>query len=491
MNISDVASWAAPAGRLWAVRPTAAAAAAIAQSVADDGPPSFLQSDHLDAYRRTVAEGREHRAWTGVASTVSGAFDPEAWVAALADVLAVHEIHRCWFDLAVDETGSPLPPIRRRLALSADELIPLLEVVPVEDDPDRDIHERLDAVLQTTCTPDSWPGFGLALIEGDGETGFMWACDHAFTDAASQMMLAPDLGGRYVARRDGLEHEVPARASFWDSVLPERERAAAADPHGPEISRWREILTARGGVLPTFPLPLGLAPGETAPVTIWQTELAVGPDLQALEAAVKAAGARLPSAVVAACAAAEYRLLGCDNYLGVTVLGTRDQGGDFSTTQGWLCNFAPLFVDLAGINTVNDLLPRAEHAFAEARVLSQVPVHAALFHLIGEGVLDPASLGSPQLMSYLDVRWLPGGQTAGGAREAHDRGMHFTAEGRTRNASSWFNRSAERLWVGIQVPNTPEAMASVQTYYGVVREVMQGLARGENVTLAAPAGVTA
>ena len=120
-----------------------------------------------------------------------------------------------------------------------------------------------------------------------------------------------------------------------------------------------------------------------------------------------------------------------------------------------------------------------------------MPVHVALGALVADGTLDPATLGSPQLMSYLDLRWLPAaGATAGAAAAAaHRSGFHFTGTGRTRNASMWFNREHDRLYVFAQVPSTAEARASIGRYLDAVAAVLDDVLAGRGAD--DPLGVTA
>jgi hypothetical protein len=100
--------------------------------------------------------------------------------------------------------------------------------------------------------------------------------------------------------------------------------------------------------------------------------------------------------------------------------------------------------------------------------VAAVPVHAALGVMLAGGVLDPASLGSPQLISYLDLRRFPGA-----GRPAYDRGLHFTGEGRTANASLWVNRDHERLYLVMQTPDTPAAQAAADRYIAELSATFQ------------------
>ena len=180
-----------------------------------------------------------------------------------------------------------------------------------------------------------------------------------------------------------------------------------------------------------------------------------------------------PAAVFAALAATDHLLAGRATYAGVTVLGARDTG-PYLRSHGWFCTFAPVLFEVAPHADDLDALLVAAHAgFESGRRASRMPAHVALAEMLRTGVLGPDGVGSPQLVSYLDVRRFPGA-----GRTAHERGVHFTGEGRTANASMWVNRDAERLYIGLQHPDTPEAHAAVTRYCSVLERVAGALADG-------------
>jgi hypothetical protein len=268
---------------------------------------------------------------------------------------------------------------------------------------------------------------------------------------------------------------VPTTAgSFLEHARAEHALAAATPADAPEIQAWSAAVTAHGGRLPQFALDLGLPPGETAPVKIRSATLLDAAGLTRLEELAAAHGARFTGAVFAGIGLTDTRLTGADHWFGVTVVGTRGPG--FETAQGWLCNFAPVTFPVAdgGPASFAAVLPVADAAFRQARKVAEVPVHAALGVMLAGGVLDPASLGSPQLISYLDLRRFPGV-----GRPAYDNGLHFTGEGRTANASLWVNRDHERLYVVTQTPDTPAAQAAVDRYLAELKATFAAAVAGD------------
>jgi len=456
MRIERLEEWAPAPGRIVVFRPTAAARAASAAAPVSPGEPSFLQSDHLNAYRGTVAAGGVHRGWTGSATHLSGPLDVDAMARALARFVVRHEGLRTWFDL-----GGAAPV---RHLVDADDVA--FEAVDL-DGPDEwsGWEEFFVGLADQDCRPDSWPPFVLAAIVRDDGASLFWACDHAFTDGASQLMVPVELATAYAAEAGLPSLDLPEVGSFVRYAAEERALAASFGPDSPELQEWIQIMARHEGRLPRFPLDLGLAPGETAPVALRDFDALVGEELEVFERRCKEAGGRFTSGLFAALALAERRLTGAERYFGVTVLGTRS--GDYAMSHGWFCNFAP--VEFAVPDGDFDAAVRAaDEAYAVTRRLAGMPVHVAIGALLMSGMTTLEQLGSPQLVSYLDLRKFPGT-----GLEAHDRGIHFTGVGRTGNASMWINREEGRLQVGAQTPDTPKAQGAVDTFFGLLAETFR------------------
>jgi hypothetical protein len=466
MILGAMGTWTARPGQVLHLRPTTEALAAAASAPVDPGPPSFLQGDHLRAYAARRASGGRHRAWTGTATHLDGAFDGAALARALTRLVRRHEGLRTWFDVdACADGGAPVRHLVPADAVGFD-VVDVPAFSPVPGLPwDEWVTTHLKATFDAACRPDSWAPFALGAIVRDDGFSLFWGCDHAFTDGASQLMVLSEIEELYaeelVRGSSPAPEPVPATAgSFLDHARAEHALAAATRPDAPEIQAWVDTVTAHDGRLPRFALDLGLEPGETAPVKIRSATLLDADGLARMDELAAAHGARFTGAVFAGIALTDARLTGATDWFGVTVVGSRGPG--FETSQGWLCNFAPVAFPVSdgGVPaSFTDVLPAANAAFRQARKVAAVPVHAALGVMLADGVLDPASLGSPQLISYLDLRRFPGV-----GRPAYDRGLHFTGEGRTANASLWVNRDHERLYLVMQTPDTPAAQAAADRY---------------------------
>ncbi|MER7556614.1 condensation domain-containing protein [Nocardioides sp. NPDC126508] len=462
MRIGPLAELAPAPGRVVVLRPTAECQAAADAAPVSPGAPSFLQADHLNAYRAKVAAGGVHRAWTGTAGEFSGAFSAAAYAGALTSFVGRHEGLRTWFDLS----GSA--PVRHLVPAEAIAF----EAVEVEAPADWSggWEELLVSLWDEQCRPDSWAPFLLgAIVREDGFTYF-WGCDHAFTDGASQLMIPAELGAAYAAALGaalGAEVEpLPAADSFVTYAAAEQQLAASCDAETPAVREWADIVSRHGGRLPRFPVSLGLDAGETAPVRVRRWTALEGEAVDALESLCRSAGGRFTSGVFALLAHAEQRLTGSSDYLGITVLGTRTQ--QTAMSHGWFCNFAPVSMQLG--ETFAETVLAAEKAFGTARELARTPVHVPLGAMVAGGVLAPTELASPQMVSYLDVRKFPGAGT-----EPFDTGLHFTGEGRTANASLWVNRFADRFELATQSPDTEQGGRAVVTYVEALRDVLADL----------------
>lgn len=478
MILTDLAEWTTAPGRVLRWRPTEIARTAAGTAPIDPGQASILQTDHLNAYRSLVRDGGTHRAWTGVATTVDEPLDRGALSRALTRLVRTHGGFRTFFDLSGDQ------PVRH--------LVPTESVAfeCVEDPPldpaawDQAFHEHIVAWFDAECRPDSWPGFVLGVVEHDDAFDLFWGCDHAFTDGASQLLLCAEIAELYAAElaEPGGPETVPGglpdpgeTGDFRTYTTLERASAAEYTPDSPAIAEWVRIIADNGRRLPRFPLPLGLAEGERAPAVIRSTTLLDGGEVEAFERSCKRWEAGTTAGVFAAVAETDRALAEHDHYFGVTVLGTRHHG-PFARSQGWFCAFAPVEFEVSDVADFGVLARRARDSLARAKKLADAPVDLVLETLVRTGVCPPEALGSPQLLSYLDLRRFPGA-----GRPAYERGVHFTGLGRTANASLWINRERERLTLVAQVPDTPVAAVSVSRYHDHLREVFRAVVSSETV----------
>lgn len=426
---------------------------------------SFLQHDHIVAAAAKQAVVRElslperNTATTGVATWVPEPLDRSAMARAVTDFVRRHDELRCYFELTDGVVHRFLVPP------AAVEFVTEDLGVGVEG---TDLAEIIVERIESTTGYDRMPGFTVGAADGGDGFTLYFGADHAHSDGYSQMLAVDEIVRLYRARRDGTTAELPPAVSFLDFVAAEQAQEAAAAPDDSRINEWRKLFTATGGVVPRFPLDLGLLDDE--PVmgtrvhrTILTAEAAADCDRRA-----DSLGVAFTAVVYASLAATEYELSGRTSYFTATVLATRT--AEQAATQGWLCNFAPIAFTHDPDGPIDELVHTAAAAVRRARELSSLPVHAALAVLAAEGRYQP-EVGGPQMVSTIDFRRMPHrDDPAMRAAEA------FAGLGLTRNATMWINRYESGVDLVAQIPDTAQARESTQRYFDLFVARMRSFA---------------
>ncbi len=376
----------------------------------------------------------------------------------MATFLARHEGLRTWFSV---RDGSVL----RHRAPDDAALEPVAAGPASSTD---DVREAVRDRLSRDATPLSWPPVAIGAIRRPGSFSLYYGADHAFSDGASQVSVIAELADLYRAEITGTpaldltEHE----GSFLDHVRLEEEVSPSYDLHSPELADWIDVVSRHDGGLPSFPLDLGLAPGDTAPMEPVERDLLTAAEADVFEQVCRDAGGSFTSGLFAACAVVEHELAGTGRYDGIAVLSTRHRG-PFALSQGWFCAFSPVTFPVGEGDDFADVVRSATAAYARAKDAASVPIGRVLELLATGGVGGAGLARSPQLFSYLDFRRFPGSGTP-----ADERAVLFTGEGRTANASMWFNRDHRHLYVGAQIPSTPTARRTVHRYHDRLIELL-------------------
>ncbi|MDQ1202099.1 condensation domain-containing protein [Rhodococcus sp. SORGH_AS_0303] len=467
MIITAMRNWKPAPGELLEWHPVDDARPLVESAPVDPTPPSFLQENHVRGVRAVADRGGTHTAYLGSATEVAGDLDVAALTLAFEQFLLRHEGLQTWFETdggAVVRRRVP-PAAARLRAVSAGEC----------SAPDQFLDYVRDR-LSRDATPLSWPAVAFGAVARPGGFTLYYGADHAFSDGASQVLVLAELIDLYrAAQSNRAPTDISAwTGSFLEHVAIENEKAEAVDADSPELAEWIDVVRAHGGAMPSFPLDLGLAPGETAPVEPIEMDLLGADDTADFDAACREAGGKFVTGLFAAVAITDHELAGRDDYAGITVLGTRHLG-DFALSQGWFCNFAPVTFPVAGAGDFRTLVGRASEAYARTKATAAAPIGKVLQLLFESGVGGAGLASSPHLLSYIDFRWFPGHGS-----EADDDAILFTGEGRTANASMWFNRDDRHFYLGSQTPATPEAQRQVARYHQHLREVLQTVARDGN-----------
>ncbi|AZG44841.1 condensation domain-containing protein [Gordonia insulae] len=429
---------------------------------------TFLQSDHLVAAAAKQGRGETH---TGTASAVTvfdGPLDRPAMAAALTAFTRRHEELRAVYGL--DDTG----PVRRVAPAEVTEYVTVEHGAHLADDDD--VIGHIVDRIETEAIFDRMPGVIYGAVDAGDRFTFYIGTDHAHTDGFSQFLGLHEIARLYRGFRDG---DVPRPAdagTFGDYIAAEKAIVATADPLDPRIAQWREILSANDGRVPRFPFDIGLADGEPALARPIQRTLLSGNQLDACDAH---GGARqsFVGVIYAALAAAQHELLGSERYFTATVLATRPDG--HASTQGWLCNFAPVEFPVAAGTPFSSVVSAAGDAVARARDLATLPVHVALAVLAADGSYIPDE-GSPQMVSYIDFRKIPGSDDP-----VLQRVTCFPAIGLTRNANMWFTRYTDKLTMLAHIPDNPTARSTFDAYADAVQRWLTAYAEGADPSIGA------
>lgn len=428
---------------------------------------SFLQVDHIVAAAANSAaaqaDSQVHRntAVTGVVTWVPERLNRSAMAEAITDFVRRHEELRCFYEMS--DGG----PVRYLVPPAA------VEFLTANVGESRLGHALVDYIverIETTTGYDRMPGFTFGAADSSDGFALYFGADHSHSDGYSQMLAIDEIVRLYRHRAGGPDPALPPAGSFLDFVAAEQARAAIVAPDDPRIDVWRKLFASTDGVVPRFPLDLGIVDAEPVVGTRVHREVLTAQEAAACDRRADSFGVSFTAVVYANLAATEYELTGRTSYFTATVLATRTPAQ--ARTQGWLCNFAPIAFTHDPDGPIDELVHTAAAAVRQARDLSTLPVHAALAILAAEGRYHPEA-GAPQMVSTIDFRKMPNrDDPAMRAAEA------FAGLGPTRNANMWINRYESGVDLAAQIPNTPQARAATTEYFDVFAERMRQFAAG-------------
>lgn len=426
---------------------------------------SFLQHDHIVAAAAKQIRAQEysipHRntAITGVVTWVPEPLDRSAMAQAITDFARRHDELRCCFEL--------VDGVAQRFLVPADAIEFVTDVVGVSV-AGTDLTEHIVGHIESTTGYDRMPGFVVGAADGGAGFTLYFGADHAHSDGYSQMLGVDELVRLYRGRRDGIPVDLPPAASFLDFVAAEHAQAAAVAPDDARITEWRKLFAATGGVVPKFPLDLGLLDDEPVMGTRIHRPVLTADQAAECDRHADSLGVAFTAVVYASLAATEYDLAGRTSYFTATVLATRTS--EHAATQGWLCNFAPVAFTHDPDGPIDERVHSAAAAVRRARELSSMPVHAALAILAADGLYQP-EVGGPQMVSTIDFRRMPNRDDPA-TRDAEA----FAGLGPTRNATIWVNRYESGVELVAQIPDTAQARESARRYFDLFVTYMRDFA---------------
>lgn len=417
---------------------------------------SFIQADHL---RSALDEQACTRRLVFTTFTVYDRFDADAAATAFNEFVRAHESFHTRFDMSGDTrpAGRTLRPDQISLTVSATS----------DEQPGATVKDHLMASVPAL---DEWAAFAFAAtgVEHAGEDvesprfDIVIAVDHMFTDGVSQAVSFFEILSRYSAAREGVPYTGFPVRPYSEFCAEQRASTSALTPEDPTVRQWHEVVRRAGG-MPRFPLPLGLAPGQSAPGRIMVHPSFVDVETAtAFAAAAKSAGANTGSALLAVLGQVHCELTGEELFTMLIPRADRSAVGD-AMAVGWYVTLVPVQFDARGSFT--EVVAAAHAAMGAARRLERVPVFP-IIDLLADDPSFPVEHGfAAPMLSYVDVSRVPGAELA----RRHDFSVYASATP-SQEVFMWINRDETGLDFNATYPDTAEAVEAVRTVFGSLHE---------------------
>ncbi|MBC9731658.1 condensation domain-containing protein [Nocardioides marmotae] len=401
-------------------------------------PLSVNQRHHLAA-----AAGGEPSVWLAGAFEVDGPVDAEALGGAVADLLARHDTLQT---AAAVVDGAP---VGRRVdpARVGWRCREVAHPATVEE-----TRALVQAVLDAGCAPLTYPAFTPVAVSRPGRSTIVLGLDHLHADACSVAVVVDELHERYVARRDG-RPPAPARPAARFTEVAAHGTPPVPDDD-PRLAAWLAFLERRGNRLPTFPLPLGLPPGERLPQATRVGPLLDREDTAVLRAAAVGRGVSPFALALAAFAGAVGDLGGPAELPLLLPVSTRRTEAE-RHALGWFTATVPLEVR-AGDDPV-----AVGRDLRAAVGLAAVPLEQVLAALPAPLVRERADVF---MVSWLDYTRLPGAAEAR-VRNAH----HVSAPTLADDVQLWLSATPDGVALRARYPDVPLAHSTVAELTGAWR----------------------
>lgn len=462
MRITDIQRCEVRPGRLveWTLSP---ATVAVATGLPEDSrPPAYIQESHIRTARCVREDGLFVPTWLGIAFDLPGPVDLDVLQEALRAWTARHETLRSGFRWAGEEL--------RRFTLGAADVS--LRREEAGDFPDADeLVRHLQYRFDTVADALRWPNLiYTAVVRDDGASVYM-AFDHSNVDAYSLHRIPAELHELYAAGLAGTEPDcrTPA-ASYVDFCEIERADADGIDGRHAIVGRWRDFIRRCDGVLPGFPVDLGLEPGGPLPRQQMLSEpLADADEAAAFEAYCRPYGGSLVG-LLAATALIAHELSGQSVYRTVVPFHTRVRSR-WSDSVGWYVGGAPIEVPVGRTPCFPDALRAVRAELQANRPLSRMPL-ARVLSLLGAD-FRPTSPDLYSIVSYLDARVIPGAE-----RWAEQRAHGLLRVSYGDQVCVWVNRLHEGLWLASRYPDTDVAAKNLRLYVERLRDHIASVTHG-------------
>lgn len=438
---------------LWTPAPGTVVSWDVEPGVAPGRPVdlSLNQRNHLAA-----AVAGEPSVWMAAGFDVEGPVDAAALERAYQEVVARHSALQVGADVVAGAVhGRHHDAAGLRWTRGAD--VTTSTVAETRDH----VRRRLDAA----CWPLSYPAFWPAAISRPDRSTVVLGLDHLHVDAYSLAVLVDELHTVYAGLAgEGRVPDLPETSCFVAGLADPPSRVPADDVR---LRSWHDFLVRQDHRLPTFPLSLGVEPGERA---AQRTEVSVLGDATAADRLGEHArlhGGSTATAALAALATAVADLGGPTVLPLLMPVHLRSTPAE-RRTVGWLTTTVP--VELVTHLDPCATLAHAAQAVDAARAMAAVPLDQVLGSASRPLVRERTDVF---MASYLDYRRLPGHQ-APLRRRAH----HVSAPTLADDLQVWVSRTPEGLGVRVRTPATLTAAQVVASLLERWRERVASMGSG-------------
>ncbi|WP_439032650.1 condensation domain-containing protein [Gordonia terrae] len=421
-------------------------------------PPSHQQEEYLRVAWRNESAGFRFARLCLMAFDVAAPLDVSAMTTAVNEFVRRHDSFRSWFSMEDDGT------VHRHLVPPE-----VVEIVPVPHG-DRDATQLRSHVQEETPGPFSWDCFTFGAIEWDGGFTLYAAADHLNTDGISQAITCVDLLTLYMNAAFGAGAELPPIGSYLDYCERERAVSRALTRHSPGVERWIDLVRANGGRLPSFPLPLGTGDQTYTRSAIVNATLFDETSAAAFEKVCRDVGATMVAGIMATAGLVFAEFTGQTEYFGMTPKSTRSGAAEMKSV-GWFTSLIPVPLTIGESTTFRALAPEAARSYDAGKELTDISFHRVLELVEPSDGVAVRSGWSVPMVSYIDVRKLPGVEIF----EAGN-GCLFGNRGSSEEVYMWVNRFSGSTSITLLYPNTEIARESVERYVARFVEVMATVA---------------
>lgn len=461
VNFGLINEWEPTPGRLTSWVASLASVTEAGRAPTHPTPPSHQQEEYL----RTAA--RNESATTGfrfsrlclIAFDVDSPLDRDAMTRTINTFLQRHDTFRSWFSAETD--GSIVRHVMEPN---------IIDFVPA-DHGDIDSSDAIRLHVENeTPGPFSWDCFTFGAIEhGTGFT-FYAAFDHLVTDGISSALSIAELFALYTCAVQDIECSLSEVGSYVDYCARERSGSAELTLESPHVERWIELVRGNAGRLPNFPLDLGVSSSGYSRTAHLTTKLFSEQDAERFATVCRDNGSAFTPGVVAVAALASHEFTGASTYFGLTPKSTRATPGEFNSI-GWFTSLIPVPLTIDESSTFTSVVSTAQASYDAGKELTDVSFHRVMQLAGTDNGIDVPLGWSVPMVSYIDVRKLPGVEMF----DAMNAGL-FGNRGSSEEVFLWINRFNEETTISLLFPDTDEAQTSIKLYVDRLTEIFTTIA---------------